>query len=78
MSTGILSPIKGGTLEEILKVLWVDMDHGKELMPYIDPIPWLAGPTNSYPLYSSCKGSDKRISGISIGFKSSLQDDFCA
>lgn len=47
MSTGcenlkkffILNPIKGGTLEEILKVIWVDMDHGKELMPYIEPLP---------------------------------------
>ncbi|XP_027429252.1 serine/threonine-protein kinase MARK2-like isoform X1 [Zalophus californianus] len=125
----VLNPIKGGTLEEIMKVLWTDMDHGKELMPYVEPLPnhkepgqtvlmvsmgytretiqdsetgqkndeviviyvllpykrselvgyaitlkaqALADPTNSCPLYSSCKGSDERMPGTSIAFKSSL------
>lgn len=35
----ILNPIKGGTLEEIMKVLQVNMDHGEELVPYMEPLP---------------------------------------
>lgn len=64
-----------------LKQLWqelskMDMMLCGHSLQREDFVHWRREVSHLSSLHS--QGSDKRISGISIGFKSSLQDDFCA